>query len=133
MILVCTTLFSLTTPSRQLIGGLNSLGLANWMVTVFFLMQRYIVILKGELQRQVNAFRSRYIRLNPVWRLKYFSGLLAVFSVRTFGRSERLYQTMLSRGFNGRIYTTVEQNWNSSDSWILAGNLVFFTLTLIAV
>ncbi len=131
MILICTTIFSLTTSPQQIVSGMESLGLASWIIAVFFLMQRYMVILKAELQRQVNAFRSRYIYLKPVQRIKYFSRLLTIFSVRTFGRSERLYQTMLSRGFTGQIYSVVRQSWTVRDSLILGINLLFFAVVFI--
>jgi cobalt/nickel transport system permease protein len=133
MILVCTTIFSLTTSPRQIVAGMESLGLADWIIAIYFLMQRYMVILKAEILRQFNAFRSRYIYLKPVPRLKYFSRLVTIFSVRTFGRSERLYQTMLSRGFNGQIYSMIEQRWAARDSLILGINLVFFTMVFMAV
>ena len=133
MILVCTTVFSLTTSPGQIVAAMESLGLASWIISVFFLMQRYMVILKAEILRQFNAFRSRYIYLKPIQRLKYFSRLLTTFSVRTIGRSERLYQTMLSRGFNGQIYSRVEQKWAARDTLILGINLVFFTMVFIAL
>jgi energy-coupling factor transporter transmembrane protein EcfT len=133
MIFICTTIFSLTTTPQQIISGMRSLGMASWVIAVFFLMQRYMVILKTELQRQVNAFRSRYIYLKPVRRVRYFSRLLSIFGVRTFGRAERLYQTMLSRGFNGHIYSRVEPTWATRDSLVLGVNLLFFIMVFLAV
>jgi cobalt/nickel transport system permease protein len=127
MILICTGIFNLTTSPQQLLTGLQSMGLPQWILAILFLMQRYLLILKTELQRQVMAFRSRYIFLNPIQRLKYISRLLSIFVVRTFGRSERLYQAMLSRGFNGQIYLPQRQTWIVSDSLLLGINLIFFS------
>jgi len=127
LILICTSLFGLITSPHQVLSGLQSMGLARWIVAIGFLMQRYMVILKGELHSQVIAFRGRYITLSLVQRLRYFSRLLAVFMVRTFNRSERLYQAMISRGFTGQIYLPVEQTWRNRDSLYLVLNLIFFT------
>jgi cobalt/nickel transport system permease protein len=127
MILVCTGIFNLTTNSQQILSALQSLGLAHWIQAIFFLMQRYMSVLKTELHRQVLAFRSRYIYLNLIQRLRYISGLLSIFIVRTFGRGERLYLAMLNRGFNGQIYLPQRQKWTIGDSLLLGVNLLFFT------
>lgn len=131
LILACTSLFGLITSPHQVLSGMQSVGLARWIVAIGFLMQASMTILKRELKSQMIGFRGRYIKMRFYPRMVYFSRMLAVFMVRTVYRSERLYQAMISRGFTGQVYLPAPHAWRGQDTLILGLNLVFSIMVIV--
>lgn len=93
-----TLLLVSTTPITELVKGFNFLKFPKSIIYLFFLMYRYIAILLKEVGTTMEAYSLR----NPIKRGLYIStwgSLIGQIIIRSFNRSETIYQAMLIRGF----------------------------------
>ncbi len=91
-----------TTSFNGICEGLSALRLPRVFVVQLMLLYRYIFVLTEEAIRMVRARDCRA----PGKRgrdVRVFVHLVGVLLVRTYGRAERVYASMLSRGFRGEI------------------------------
>lgn len=91
-----------TTSFPGVCGGLQKLGMHDLFVSQLLFLYRYIFVLMEETMRMVRArdMRSMGKRGSDI---RVFINLAGVLFSRTVERSEKIYQAMLSRGFNGKI------------------------------
>jgi len=91
-----------TTPVFNLVHALQHLHLPAKLVHVAFFCYRYIDVIQREYLRLRDAMRIRGFRprtsLHTYTSYAYLIGMLLV---RSYERSERVYQAMLCRGFKG--------------------------------
>ena len=91
-----------TTPVFNLVHALQHLHLPVKLVHVAFFCYRYIDVIQREYLRLRDAMRIRGFRprtsLHTYTSYAYLVGMLLV---RSYERSERVYQAMLCRGFKG--------------------------------
>lgn len=106
VILVCTT------PFPDVLRGLRSLRLPRVVTTSLALAYRYLYVLTDEVGRLRRAARSRNAGAGAVSRRRLLVGITAAAVGRSFSRSERLYQAMLSRGYAGDVPTLGEPSWS---------------------
>jgi cobalt/nickel transport system permease protein len=94
------------------------------LVHQFLFTIRYVKVLREELDRLRNAMRIRAFkpRLNS-HTFRSYGYLLGMLLVKSFERSERIYQAMKCRGFAGNFYLLDEFQFAGKD-------LIFFALTL---
>ncbi len=111
-------LLTSTTRFPDLLYGLRSLRVPPVFVSVFGLTWRFLFVLVDETQRMIHARESRSssssIRHNCVggslfWRAKVTGGMAGSLLIRSLGRSDRIYQAMLSRGYDGDASYSVLQ------------------------
>ena len=92
-----------TTSNIEIIYGLQKLKLAPLLISILSFAIRYIDVFIDELKRVRVAMKSRGYDEKGIKGLKpiaYASGALLI---RGYERGERVYNSMLSRGFNGSI------------------------------
>ena len=91
-----------TTPVSNLVHALQHLHLPAKLVHIAFFSYRYIDVIQREYLRLRDAMRIRGFRphttLHTYTSYAYLVGMLLV---RSYERSERVYQAMLCRGFRG--------------------------------
>ena len=91
-----------TTPVFNLVHALQHLHLPSKLVHIAFFCYRYIDVIQREYLRLRDAMRIRGFRprttLHTYTSYAYLIGMLLV---RSYERSERVYQAMLCRGFKG--------------------------------
>jgi cobalt/nickel transport system permease protein len=105
-----------TTPFTEIIRALRGLGLPAVLAAVIALMYRYMFVLVDEAQRMMRAREARSAELearpqrgrNPVggslwWRAQVTGSMIGTLFLRTYERSERIYQAMLARGCQGEL------------------------------
>jgi cobalt ECF transporter T component CbiQ len=96
------TYLSATTPQFLLIKSLRAVGIPDVLIEIISLMLRYFYLLKAEAQSMVKAQRSRGLVLDGwLWSrrtYKRFGELLGVLFLRSQGRSERIYRSIMARG-----------------------------------
>ncbi|MGO4539318.1 cobalt ECF transporter T component CbiQ [Paenibacillus sp. 2TAB19] len=96
------TYLSATTPQFLLIKSLRAVGIPAVLIEIISLMLRYFYLLKAEAQSMVKAQRSRGLVLDGwLWSrrtYKRFGELLGVLFLRSQGRSERIYRSIMARG-----------------------------------
>ncbi|MDQ0115973.1 cobalt ECF transporter T component CbiQ [Paenibacillus harenae] len=96
------TYMGATTPQFLLIKSLRAVGIPAVLIEIISLMLRYFYLLKAEAQSMVKAQRSRGLVLDGwLWSrrtYKRFGELLGVLFLRSQGRSERIYNSIMARG-----------------------------------
>jgi len=116
-----------TTSFPGVCGGLQKLGLPDIFVSQMLFLYRYIFVLMEETMRMVRARDMRTFSKKGSG-IKVYINLAGVLFIRTVEKSERIYQAMLSRGFNGRIETSRTYQIQAKDLVFAAASLAAFYL-----
>ncbi len=104
-------LLSATTTFPDILRAMHGLRVPNVLVGVIAFMYRYIFVLADEALRLMRAREAR-MAAGPagqrsggsvIWRAKVVGGMAGNLFVRSFARSERVYQAMVSRGYAGEL------------------------------
>jgi len=90
----------MTTPFIQILRSLKDLHVPDEIILIFFFLYRYSILFIKEINRLLNAMKIRSVDLSSLDLLKNFGSVIGVVFIRTFERAERIYQAMLSRGFD---------------------------------
>ena len=96
-------LLSSTTSFPQLVRGMERLGFPKIFTILASFMYRYSFILVDELQRMNRARDSRGFGGRWFWQSRVIGHMVGALFLRSFHRGERVYQAMLSRGYNGTM------------------------------
>ncbi len=97
------SLLALTTTFPQLISGLERLRMPRVLLLIASFMARYGEVFAAELRRSQRALASRNYRARWLGNTPVLGHLLGALFVRSYGRGERVYVAMLSRGYDGRV------------------------------
>ncbi|MFE8700138.1 cobalt ECF transporter T component CbiQ [Cytobacillus sp. FJAT-54145] len=95
-------LLSTTSPS-ELFRTLRQLGLPFVLVEIMKVTMRYLAVLFEEIERMMIAQQSRGFNFKTFasWRSYKRSGeLIGVLLIRSYNRSKRIHEAMVSRGFD---------------------------------
>ena len=100
---------------------MRDLRLPKLLVTVVGFMYRYIFVLADEALRLMRAREAR--SADPegrgggtiLWRARVLGGMVGSLFLRSYERSERIYNAMLSRGYDGEIRTLRESPVRRAD------------------
>jgi len=105
-------LLTLTTQFPDVVHALRHLHLPGVLVSIIAFMYRYLFVLTDEVVRLRRAREARRARLpgrpgggKMLWRAKVAGGMAGQLFLRSFSRSDRVYQAMLSRGYRGELLT----------------------------
>lgn len=95
-----------TSPVFALVHALRHLYVPDKLVNLFFFTFRYFQVIHQEYHRlrdamRVRCFHGHKTSMHTYRSLSYLVGMLLV---RSFDRSERVYQAMLCRGYKGRFW-----------------------------
>ncbi|MDD5747867.1 MAG: cobalt ECF transporter T component CbiQ [Actinomycetota bacterium] len=99
----CLILLSSTTQFADLLHGLEKLYVPRFLTTVSAFMYRYLFLLVDEAQRIARARDSRNYKGKWIWQVKTTGYIVATLFLRSQERAERVYQAMVSRGFEGEF------------------------------
>jgi cobalt/nickel transport system permease protein len=97
-------LLTATTPFPELLHALRHLGLPSLLVTIVSLMYRYLFVLTDEATRLLRAREARSVGSggSVVWRGRVAGHMVGQLFLRSYDRSDRVYNAMLARGMDGR-------------------------------
>jgi len=88
------------------IKTLERLHVPNKLVQIITFTYRYIFVLLNELRRTLNSIEARsYKKHRTGFKLRVLGNAIGMLLVRSYERGERIYQSMLARGYSGRIKT----------------------------
>lgn len=106
-VLAVAAMIVLTASTRfpVLLQGMERLRVPRVLVMILSFMYRYIFVIVDETMRMQRAEASRSAGGHLRRRLKATAGMIGLLFIRTFERAERVYQSMDSRGFDGRVRT----------------------------
>jgi len=114
-----------TTQFPDLIHALEHLRLPRTLTTIIAFLFRYLFVLTNEVFRILRAREARSARLPGVsgggslgWRLKTTGSMAGQLFTRSYERSDRIYQAMISRGYAGHIRTLNPHRIQSRD-WLV--------------
>jgi len=96
-----------TTPMPQLLRGLETLGVPQFLLMVAQFLYRYLFVISEEAQHMRAAGIARGASVRGLaahgTRFRSAAGALAVLFARSYARAGSIHQAMLARGFEGRF------------------------------
>lgn len=94
-----------TTPILSLVHALRHLHLPDKLVQVFFFCWRYLHVLEEELARLLGAMKVRgFEPRTDLHTYRSYGYLVGSLLLKAADRSERVYQAMVCRGFEGKFW-----------------------------
>lgn len=106
-------LLLMTTRFPDILHALRHLKVPAVLVSIIAFMYRYLFVLVDEATRLLRARAARSARLpgatqsggSLLWRARVAGNMVGQLFVRSFERSERVYDAMLARGYRGELLT----------------------------
>ncbi len=102
-------LLTSTTSLTELLVAMRALRLPRLLIAVLGLMWRYLAVLVDEALRMMRARESRSASWQGagggslLWRARVTGAMAGTLFLRGYERSERIYNAMLARGYDGTI------------------------------
>ena len=125
-----------TTQFPDLIHSFEHLRVPRVLTTIIAFLYRYLFILTNEVFRLLRARDARSAGLPGVkrggsifWRTKVIGSMTGQLFLRSYERSDRIYNAMISRGYTGHIRTLNPHEMNRLDWLIMISS--FFILIFI--
>ncbi len=99
--LLMVNVLILTTSIPALLQALVALRTPPLLVAIMASMYRYISVLVGEFNAMRRAAASRNLIGSNHWQRLVIGNMIGALFIRTYERGDRVYQAMLSRGYQG--------------------------------
>lgn len=99
--LLMVNVLTLTTSIPALLHALVALRTPSLLVAIMASMYRYISVLIGEFNTMRQAAASRNLMGRNRWQRLVIGNMIGALFIRTYERGDRVYQAMLSRGYQG--------------------------------
>lgn len=123
------------TPFPDLIHALEHLRVPRVLTTIISFLYRYLFVLTDEVFRLLRAREARSAGLpgrpqgrSILWRAQVAGHMAGQLFLRSYERSERIYNAMLSRGYTGQLRTIHAHTMRRRD-WLA----LMFTLFTLAI
>lgn len=106
-------LLTATTQFPDMMHALRHLKVPAILISIISFMYRYLFVLVDEALRLLRAREARSARLvndgryggTVFWRAKVAGSMVGQLFVRSFERSDKVYNAMLARGYRGQLLT----------------------------
>lgn len=115
----------------DLIHALEHLKVPALLTTIIAFLYRYLFVLIDEVFRLIRARESRSAALpgrgaggGIFWRAKVSGNMTGQLFLRSYERSDRIYHSMLSRGYTGHFYTLNPHEMKRDDYFATAAAVV---------
>lgn len=122
-----------TAPLPVTIHGLSRLGVPDMAGQMLLLSYRYLHVFTHEARRMTAGMQARgFVKRTDMDTLRALAGFLGMLFVRSFERTERVFDAMQTRGYKGRFPSPCDLRiqWRDilqTGIWVAAGTaLVFF-------
>jgi cobalt/nickel transport system permease protein len=116
-----------TTSFPDIMHALRHLRVPQILVAVVSFTYRYLFVLSDEVTRMLRARDARSARLagyksggSLLWRARIAGNMVGQLFLRSYERSDRIYNAMLARGYRGHFYTLNPHVMHTLD-WLLGG------------
>ncbi len=126
------------TTFPDIIHALGHLYVPSIIVTIIAFLYRYLFVLTDEVMRLLRARQSRSAEApgvkaggNVWWRAHIAGNMAGQLFLRSYERSDRIYNAMLARGYTGQLQTLHAQKIQSAD-W-LAGAAAIGSLIVMQI
>jgi cobalt/nickel transport system permease protein len=111
----------------DLIHAFEHLRVPSILTTIIAFLYRYLFVLTDEVLRLLRARESRSAAFTGkrsgggvLWRAKIAGNMAGQLFLRSYERSDRIYNAMLSRGYSGHLYTLNPHEMKSRDYFVTA-------------
>jgi cobalt/nickel transport system permease protein len=131
-------LLAVTTPFHDLMRGMRELRIPRPLINIVSFMYRYLFVFADEALRLMRARAARSAVGTGgksggglMWRGRVAGGLVGNLALRAFERSERIYDAMVARGFQGEIKTLTSPPLTDTDRNVLVGWVTYLGMLLL--
>lgn len=121
-----------TTRFPDLIHALEHLKIPAILTTIIAFLYRYLFVLTDEVFRLIRARESRSAAVSGsrsgggvFWRAKVAGNMAGQLFLRSYERSDRIYNAMVARGYVGHLYTLNAHEMKSRDYFVTAFAILF--------
>lgn len=98
-------IFVINMPLYELGVSLHSLMISKKLIHILLFMVRYINVIDEEYNKLTTAIKLRgFIPRPSIHTLKVYGQIIGILLIRSFERSEKVYNAMRLRGYNGNFY-----------------------------
>jgi len=105
-----------TTRFDQLLKAMEKLRIPNKLIQAFMFSYRYIFVLTQEIERMLISLKSRGFRKRTdLLTMKTIGNSIGMLFVRSYERSKRVYEAMISRGYSGIVNSMTEFKIRNTD------------------
>lgn len=125
-----------STHFPDLVHAMRHLKLPDILVSVISFMYRYLFVLADEVVRMLRARESRSAAVpgkrsggKVLWRVQTAGNMAGQLFLRSYERSDRVYNAMLSRGYEG-VMMTIRPHHIQRVDWI-AGGVCVLTIAVL--
>ena len=120
----------------DLVHALEHLRVPAILTTIIAFLYRYLFVLTDEVFRMIRARESRSAAAagrrsggGVLWRARVAGNMAGQLFLRSYERSDRIYNAMVARGYAGHLYTLNPHEMKSSDYYVTAFSIaVIFIL-----
>lgn len=128
------------TEFPKIIHALTHLRVPVILTMIISFLYRYLFVLTDEVMRLLRARQSRSAALasadrraggSVAWRARIAGHMAGQLFLRSYERSDRIYNAMLSRGYKGELMTIHPHHYHRSDLWV--GGLSILVLILMQI
>lgn len=120
-----------TTEFPKIVHALNHLRVPTILTVIISFLYRYLFVLTDEVLRMLRARQARSAAVaginsggSVLWRARIAGHMAGQLFLRSYERSDRIYNAMLSRGYKGELMTIHPHHFHRSDLWIGAFSLL---------
>ena len=124
---VTSILLASTTPIRDLLVGLQQLHLPSVFTQIATLMVRYLAVILDQARRMRVARLSRGDDPRFAWQIASFARSIGTLFLRSYERGERVYISMVSRGYTGSL-PMLDDRPVAAASWVVGLSLPVIAL-----
>lgn len=129
--LLMEPMFATAELSRSL-QGFATLGLPSSLTQMILLCHRYLFVFQQEAARMQRAMRVRgFAPRTNIATLRTTGNALGMLFIRSFERTERVYEAMLSRGYQGTFPATAREKITARDLAKAAVSIMIGLLLLV--
>ncbi len=128
------------TEFPDLLAAMRAIGIPRLLVSIFRMMWRYLFVLADEALRLLRARQARSSQSDRpnlkvggsmVWRARITGGMAGSLFLRAFERSDRIYNAMLARGYDGEVRSHPLPNLSKGDRLVLLAGILLLSLLLL--
>jgi cobalt/nickel transport system permease protein len=123
------------TEFPKIIHALTHLHIPAILTVIISFLYRYLFVLTDEVMRMIRARQARSAAASGIrsggsvaWRAKIAGNMAGQLFLRSYERSDRIYNAMLSRGYKGELMTIHPHHYHRSDLVIGALSILAFIL-----
>jgi cobalt/nickel transport system permease protein len=128
-----------TTEFPKIVHALNHLRVPTVLTVIISFLYRYLFVLVDEVLRMLRARQARSAAVvgrnsggSILWRARIAGHMAGQLFLRSYERSDRIYNAMLSRGFKGELMTIHPHQFQTRDWWIGAAAMLVLVILQIA-